>query len=86
MISTHAVQRALERYGVTMTDDLATTMILDITDTVLGLRSAALMVRRDPPCHLHWLSRETWLVHLAGHQARVVYCPETASVVTVLEW
>lgn len=74
------------RYGVVMTDALLATMILDITDTILGLRSAALMTTRCPPCDLHIHTREIWLVHIEGQQARVVWCPETASVITVLEW
>lgn len=61
-------------------------ILMDITDTVLGLglRSAALMLRRYPPSALHHLMREVWIVHLGACEAQVVWCPATATVVTVL--
>lgn len=80
----HAAERALERHGIVLTPEMLAAVLMDITDTVLGLRSAALMLRRYPPSALHHLMREVWMVHLGTCDAQVVWCPATATVVTVL--
>jgi hypothetical protein len=85
-ISPHAVHRAAERHGVDISPAVLNAIILDITETVAGIRSAALMLSREQPPYRNATlgPRETWMVHLGPCDVRVVWCPATASVVTVL--
>lgn len=74
----HVVNRARERLGVQITRADARRVILDITDTLLGTRSAALLLRQQGE------HREVWLVRLAGRPARIVYDRRVVKIITVL--
>ena len=79
MIGTrHAAMRARERHGAQPDEAMWRLVLLDITDTVLGIRLAATRLRRQPS------GSEIWLVRVDGAARRVVYDPETAKIVTVL--
>jgi len=75
--SYHAAQRLLERHGVQPDDALWRGVLLDITDTVAGQRTAALLLRRER----HGM--EIWAVRIGGVARKIVYNPETAEIVTV---
>ena len=77
--SYHAMQRAIERYHIVPHDAVWRGMLLDITDTVLGLREAAELKRRMPN------GREKWLLTIGGTVVPVIYSPATACVVTLLK-
>ena len=74
----HAMQRAIERYKIVPHEIVWQQVLLDITDTVLGLREAAELKRRFPN------GREKWLVTIGGVAVPVIYAPFDACVVTVL--
>ena len=75
--SYHAAQRVRERHGVQPDEALWRGVLLDITDTVAGLRHAALLLRREGH------GTEIWAVRIDGVARKVVYNPATAEIVTV---
>lgn len=72
----HAIDRALERYGVLLDADDIETLVMDIIASVDGDPRAILMDQSN--------GIEVWWVKVRGHDMRVVYGPVTASIVTVL--
>ena len=79
IVPAHAAMRAAERYGIIVTGGTIADVIVDITDTILGLRHAAILASRQHD------GRERWIVRLNGVAVPVIYCPLTAAIVTVLE-
>jgi hypothetical protein len=75
--TTHAAERAAERYGLTPTEADWSQCVLDIIDTVGGDRCAALLLR------IFVDDKERWLVHLAGEEVVAIYDPNTATIITV---
>lgn len=51
--------------------------VLDIISSVDGCPKAIMLMRHRP-------DREVWWAFLAGVEMHVVYCPDTATIVTVL--
>lgn len=72
----HAAERAAERYGVVPSVEEWGQAILDITDTVLGLRSGAILLARKG-------AMERWLVRIGGAAMIAIYDPSQAAIITV---
>lgn len=75
--TTHAVERAAERYGLEPTEADWSQAVLDIIDTVAGDRRAAILLR------VFANGFERWLLKLCGADVVVVYNPVQALIVTV---
>lgn len=73
----HASQRAFERYHVFADRSVWRQVVVDITDTIMGIRSSAVLLRR-------WPVRELWLVHVGGVAIVLIWDRTLAMVVTVL--
>lgn len=76
--SAHADQRVFERYGIVTNGADWRQALLDITDTVLGLRIGAVRRSRQPD------GKERWTIVMQGKAVQVVYDPAAACIVTVL--
>ena len=74
----HAQKRAAERLGFAPTEDEWRDAAMAILDS-LGGTARGLMVRRHPG------GLETWLVPFAHVSARVVWSPDAALIITVME-
>lgn len=72
----HAAERAAERYGLVPSVAEWGQAILDITDTVLGLRSGAVLLARKG-------MMERWLVNIGGAAMIAIYDPSQAAIITV---
>ena len=75
--TTHAAERAAERYGLTPTRAEWSRAVLDIIDTIAGDSRAASLVAIKPG------GKEEWLVNLAGSAVLAIYAPSTAVIVTL---
>lgn len=76
----HAVERAQQRYGITLGEPDFAAMVGDIIAALLGERRDALLIS-----HRLEQGREIWLVRIPGGPAvRVIYNPFLAVIVTVL--
>lgn len=75
--TTHAADRAAERFGLSPSEEDWTQTVLDIIDTVDGARQAALLLRTFSD------GIERWLVKLCGRQVVAVYDPSQAVIITV---
>jgi hypothetical protein len=76
--TTHAAQRAAERYGFTPTREDWRQAFLDITDAATGARNSAVLLRR------YFDGIERWTVRLAGRPVIAVYNPLEALIITIL--
>ena len=78
MTTAHAIVRAAERYGLTLTIADLDQMMLDITSAKLGEPSTALLggLQTD--------GKERWFVQAKGVALRVIYSPHDARVITIL--
>lgn len=74
----HAAMRVRERHGAQPDAEMWRLALLDITDTVLGIRTGAMRLRLKSD------GREIWAVRLDGVCRSVVYDPATATIITVL--
>lgn len=75
--STHAAERAAERYGIVVSQAEWSRAILDIIDTVAGDAKAAVLVAHLPA------GKEKWAVRLGSTPVLAVYAPDQATIVTV---
>ena len=74
----HAARRAAERYGIDASAWDWRQLLIDITDTLLGVRASAVLLRR------HTNGNERWLVRLGAVSVIAVWQPFDAAVLTVL--
>lgn len=77
--STHAAERAAERYGIEASAAEWRALVLDIIDTVAGDRTAATLVRKGED------GKELWLARLAGRPVIALYAPDSAVVVSLFK-
>lgn len=80
LASAHACRRAKERFGADPSAADWAEVVLAITDTILGIRVAAVMTQR-------WEAggRERWLVSLRGVETSVIWDPHNQpQIVTVM--
>lgn len=77
-VTRHAAHRAAERYGIDASAGDWRQLLIDITDAVLGVRAAAMLLRR------HHNGNERWLVRLGTASVIAVWQPFDAVVLTVL--
>lgn len=74
----HAAYRAAERYGIKASVLDWHGLLIDITDTVLGIRASAMLLRRERS------GVERWLARLGPSAVIVIYDPNEAAVLTLL--
>lgn len=84
--SDHARSRAAERLGFEPTPDQWREAALSILDTIAGQRIAALLIRKSVPYGgvSLLMKGEIWAVKIGARQARVIWSPVNAVIVTVL--
>ena len=74
----HARDRAAERHGLELSYAEFDQVVIDITDSVLGVaRRATLLAALPDGC-------ERWLMRVRERAVRIVWNPELARIVTVL--
>lgn len=79
-VTEHATIRMVERWGVSPTADQWRDAVLRIIAAVAGDPPQRVMRQQVRPSGIEW-----WIVELAGVTVPVVYSPEAARIVTVME-
>lgn len=79
--TTHAAERAAQRYGVTATKHDWKQAVLDIIGAVAGDRPAKAMLLGRDQRHT-----ERWGVTICGRAMVAIYDPEAAAIITVIPW
>jgi len=75
--TTHAAERAAERYGLTPTESEWSRCVLDIIESCAGDAQSAMLLRRFSD------GIERWLVRLCGQPIVAVYNPRHALSITI---